>query len=106
MKASASHDCKIVNLRHDPEALAKGAIRIDRQTFWGNPFRIGPGRTREEVIALYRAYLWRRIQAGEIRLNDLAFLHGKTLACWCAPLPCHGHVLARAASWAAARLKE
>ena len=36
----------------------------------------------------------------------LAALHGKPLACWCAPLPCHGQVLARAAAWAASVLAE
>ena len=37
-------------------------------------------------------------------LEELASLHGKTLACHCAPLPCHGEVLARAAAWAASVL--
>ena len=36
----------------------------------------------------------------------LAALYGKPLACWCAPLPCHGQVLARAAAWAASVLAE
>ncbi len=95
---------RIVNLKHDPDAVKNGAVRIDRRTPWGNPFRIGPA-TREQVIAQYRVDLWRRIRAGEIKIEELASLHGKTLACWCAPLPCHGDVLARAAAWADARLR-
>ena len=63
----------IVNLKHRPDlqrALAKrdeceGVVRIDRRTRFGNPYRIGRDGTREEVIALYRAELWRRIRAGE-----------------------------------------
>ena len=94
----------IANLKHDPDAIAKGAVRIDRRTRFGNPFVVGRHGTREEVIALYRAELWRRIRAGEVSLEELASLHGKTLACHCAPLPCHGEVLARAAAWAAAVL--
>ena len=97
------HRTAIVNLKHEPHALANGAVRIDRRTKWGNPYRIGPA-TREEVIARYRAELWRRIRAGEVGLEELASLHGKTLACHCAPLPCHGEVLARAAAWAASVL--
>ena len=97
------HRTAIVNLKHEPHALANGAVRIDRRTKWGNPYRIGPA-TREEVIALYRTELWRRIRAGELSLEELASLHGKTLACHCAPLPCHGEVLARAATWAASVL--
>ena len=38
----------IVNLKHDPDAIAKGAVRIDRRTKWGNRFRIGRHGTREE----------------------------------------------------------
>lgn len=79
-------------------------VRIDRRTRWGNPFRIGPDGSREDVIERYRQDLWRRIEAGEVPLEDLAGLSGKRLACWCSPLPCHGAVLARAAVWAAGQL--
>ena len=98
------HRTAIVNLKHEPHALANGAVRIDRRTRFGNPYRIGRDGTREEVIARFRAELWRRIRAGEVSLEELAALHGKTLACHCAPLPCHGDVLARAAAWAASVL--
>ena len=83
-----------------------GTVRIDRRSQWGNRFRIGPDGPRDEVIARYRADLWRRIRAAEVGLDELAALHGKPLACWCAPLPCHGQVLARAAAWAASVLAE
>ena len=84
----------IVNLKHEPGAIANGAVLIDRRTKWGNPFRIGRHASREQVITRYSTELWRRIHAGDISMEDLAALHGKTLACWCAPLPCHGLVLA------------
>lgn len=103
---------KIVNLRHAPDLRAAldgkpehgDAVRIDRRTRWDNPFRIGEHGSRDDVIARYRDDLWQRIRSGEIALADLASLDGKRLACWCAPLPCHGEVLARAAAWAAAVL--
>ena len=94
----------VVNLRHISDADAARAIGIDRRTRWGNRFVIGRHGTRTEVIARYRADLWRRIRAGEIALEDLAALDGMTLACWCAPQPCHGDVLERAAAWAADRI--
>ncbi len=104
----------IVNLRHAPALRAAldrklehgGTVRIDRRFQWGNRFRIGPDEPRDEVIARYRADLWRRIRAAEVGLDELAALHGKPLACRCAPLPCHGQVLARAAAWAASVLAE
>lgn len=96
---------RIVNLKHDPDAVARGAVRIDRRTAWGNPYRIGRDGTREEVIARYRVELWQRIRSGEIALADLAAIAGRDYACWCHPLPCHGTVLARAAAWAAGQLR-
>ena len=95
----------VVNIKHISGSDLADAVRIDRRSRWGNPFIIGRHGTRDEVIARYRADLWRRIRAGEIALEDLAALDRKTLACWCAPQPCHGHVLERAAACAAAELE-
>lgn len=67
---------------------------------------IGHDGDRDRVIASYRADLWRRIRSGKISLTALAALDGMCLACWCAPQPCHGDVLARAAAWAARTLAE
>ena len=102
----------VINLRREPalrEELAHAPVHnntvlIDRRTKWGNRFRIGRDGTRREVIARYRADLWGRIRSGAVALEDLAELDGMRLACWCDPQPCHGHVLARAAAWAAAAL--
>ena len=104
----------IVNMRQRPDLRRLldrcpehgDLVRIDRRTRWGNPFRITASVSRARAIALYREDLWRRIRSGGIALEELAGLHGKTLACWCSPpaQACHGEVLARAAAWAAARL--
>ena len=95
----------VINIRDSREIPGEpDVVRIDRATKWGNPFVIGKDRTRAEVIAKYRAWLWRQIRAGRIPLNELAALDGKRLACWCRPeKPCHGDVLALAARWAAAQ---
>jgi len=95
----------VVNLKHEPDAVANGAVLIDRRTRWGNSFVVGRDGTRDEVIARYRIELWRQIRAGEIALADLAALESRVLACHCHPRPCHGLVLARAAAWAAAELR-
>ena len=92
----------VINIRHGRAVLEEpNVVRIDRATKWGNPFVIGRDGDRAEVIAKYRARLWREIRAGRIGLDALAALHGKRLACWCRPSkPCHGDVLAEAARWA------
>ena len=96
----------IINIRHDRSVLNKpDVVRIDRATTWGNPYMIGKDGSRAEVIEKYRARLWRDIRAGRIGLDELAALGSKRLACWCAPEPCHGDVLAAAARWAAGRLR-
>ncbi len=104
----------VINLRHEPKLreefeyaqVVGNTVLIDRRTKWGNRFRIGRDGSREQAIALYRADLWRRIHAGEVALEELAELDGCWLACHCDPLPCHGHVLERAAAWAARVLAE
>ena len=66
---------------------------IDRWTSLGNFFIIGKDGNREEVIAKYKIYFYERLK------NDPSFkklvrkLAGKTLGCWCTPLPCHGDVI-------------
>ena len=104
----------IVNLKREPELretfdyvhVVNNTVLIDRRTKWGNPWRVGRDGSREQVIARYRADLWRRIRTGEVALEELAALDGCWLACWCEPLPCHGQVLARAAAWASRVLAE
>ena len=102
----------VLNLRNEPRlrgilehtTIHEDIVLIDRRTDWGNPFRIGADGDRDTVIALYRDDLWHRIRTGNLGLEELAQLAGCRLACWCDPLPCHGHVLARAALWAEEQL--
>ncbi len=64
-------------------------VYVGRPSEFGNPFEIGRDGTRSEVIQKYREYV-----LGSSRLMaKLSSLRGKTLACWCAPLPCHADVL-------------
>ena len=104
----------VINLRNEPKLreafeyahVHNNTVLIDRRTKWGNRFRVGRDGSREEVIAHYRADLWRRIRAGEIALEELAEIAGCWYACWCLPRRCHGEVLARAAAWATGVLAE
>ena len=102
----------VANLKDRPDLRAAldaadqhgDAVRIDRRTRWGNPFVIGRHGNRDEVIERYRTWLWGKIERGEIAPAELAALNGKTLLCHCAPRPCHGDVLAKAAAWAHAKI--
>ncbi len=74
---------QVVNLRDFYD------VNISRAGQWGNPFRIGPDGTREEVIQKYRK--WIVDQPG--LMSRLGMLKGRRLGCFCHPLPCHGSVL-------------
>jgi hypothetical protein len=71
-------------------------VYIGRPSKWGNPFSHKDGTlaqykvdTREEAIEWYREWILTQPEL----LASLHELHGKTLGCWCHPLPCHGDVL-------------
>lgn len=71
---------------------APDEVYIGRPSIFGNPFIIGKDGTRSEVIAKYRTFLYSR---PALIQKARAELKGKTLVCFCAPLPCHGDVLAQ-----------
>lgn len=62
----------------------------DPKHVWGNPFRIGPDGTRDEVIGKYRAWI---VTQPDL-MARLPELRDKVLGCWCHPANCHGDVLA------------
>lgn len=89
---------RVVHVKREPYD-----VYVGRPSKWGNPYSHRGGtlaRYRvagvEEAIAAYRRHLWRAIEAGRISPEELAELDGKTLACWCAPGPCHAEVLLEA----------
>lgn len=78
----------VVRCRREPYDLY-----IGRPSIWGNPFVIGRDGDRVEVIRKYETWLLQQPRL----LAQLVELRGRVLGCWCAPLPCHGDVLARLA---------
>lgn len=79
---------------------------VGRPSLLGNPFRVGVDGDRDEVIEKYRTWLIREFKAAskDMTKRPIAFeflklvqkhLHGEdiTLVCWCAPEPCHAHVI-------------
>ena len=72
----------------------RGAVRVDRATPYGNPFRIGVDGDRAAVIAMYRALL--RTKPALV-LKIRTELKGALLECWCAPEACHADVIAAVA---------
>ena len=77
-------------------------VYIGRPSPWGNPFsHLVRSRakflvaTREEAIQRFEEWL---LAQPELVKRVKQELCGKVLGCWCAPLSCHGDVLARIAN--------
>lgn len=87
--------CQVVNKR-----THQFDVYIGRGSRWGNPFIIGRNGDRATVIALYADHLWHAVQQNPALIDELKALDGKTLGCFCKPLPCHGDVIANAVNWA------
>jgi hypothetical protein len=95
-----AHPVRIQVKRQKGFRLPAGAVYVGRPTKWGNPFRPGPGLSRERMIAKFRAYFRKRRDL----IAALGELRGHDLACWCAPgEPCHADVLLELANRGPAR---
>lgn len=80
------------------------AVRVDRATRWGNPYRIGDTvhrgpsfsgrdervRDAEHAVQLFRQWLFTQGRSADL----IPLLRGKNTACWCeVGAPCHADVL-------------
>ncbi len=77
-------------------------VYIGRPSPWGNPFSHKDGTLAEFKVfsrteAILRYEKWLRAQP-ELVARVKRELKGKILGCWCAPLQCHGDVLAKIAN--------
>ena len=86
----------VVNVRK-----RKGYIRmttddyayIGRPSIFGNPFEIGKDGDRRQVVEKYKVWFYKRLEDPSF-YQEVWKLKGKSLGCWCAPLLCHGNVIA------------
>ena len=62
-----------------------------KDSIWANPYKI-VDNDREECLRKYREYIISKIEKDNL-MYELFQLKDKTLGCWCAPEPCHGHIL-------------
>ena len=65
-------------------------VYIGRPSIWGNPFKLPRDGSRDECIEKYRKWILHQPHL----LSRVHELRGKRLGCFCAPLKCHGDVLA------------
>ena len=77
--------------RFSGEKLPDNAKLVSRPSKWGNPYSL-KDYSRDESIALYRQYITRQLESGQL---DLSELRGKDLVCTGCKLGdrCHADVL-------------
>lgn len=82
----------------------KGIVFVEGKRFptkdsmWHNPYKITEQMNRNDVLAMYKVYIEKKINSdekinGKTYLEHLLLLRGKNLGCWCAPEACHGDIL-------------
>ena len=108
--------CQIINLNRRPHVhsfiyVGRPSKTGDQLHHFGNPFGFGHARTRatvnlptrDQAIQAYSDWLagaaWQEVEPDRRAwiLANLHYLRGKTLACWCAPNPCHAEILVKLA---------
>jgi hypothetical protein len=86
----------IVNIKDrrygNAEVIEGSTVYVGRPSKWGNPYVIGRDGDRDEVIDKFRVWAW-SLNNSEWRASVRRELKGKTLECYCHPLPCHAQVL-------------
>jgi len=70
-------------------------VYIGRPSKWGNPFVIGKDGNRLDVCKKFEEWILTQPKMMAEAKKELA---GKRIACFCAPLQCHGETLARIAN--------
>jgi len=92
---------RVFNRRTDD--IPAGAVYVGRPSKWANPYRVGPGCTREQSI---RRFKEEHLPAHpELVAAARVELRGHDLVCWCTPLACHGDVWLRIANARKARAR-
>lgn len=78
-------------------------VYIGRPSVLGNPFPMSKESERAQVIEQYRDWLRAQYKTNPRVRSALESLAARSragehlaLQCWCAPLPCHGDVIAEA----------
>ncbi|MCT7992501.1 alpha-ketoglutarate-dependent dioxygenase AlkB [Laspinema olomoucense] len=122
-RANSIGHCRVTNIRdtgsfgfsstnwHTPDYsrvyIGRGGSQGIARSPMNNPYPIGKEGTREDVLDKFRKYSWPLIR-DELApfypaIYNVASLlaQGKPveLVCHCDPLPCHGHIIHKAALW-------
>lgn len=83
---------RVVNMLYTECDVYVGRAGKGRDGYFGNPFRVEGNRATS--IEKYRSYFIERVRVDPEFKRRVLALRGKTLGCFCAPLPCHANIIA------------
>lgn len=69
----------VVNIRKEPFDVYIGRAGRGEDGYFGNPFSIGPGMTREQSVERFRQYFYHRIENDREFRERVEGLRGKRL---------------------------
>ncbi len=84
----------VVNIHKEPFDVYIGRKGQGQDGYFGNPFRIGHGISREDTVKRFQRYFIDRIEKDSEFKRRILALKGKRLGCFCKPKACHGDVIA------------
>jgi len=93
---------KVVNIYKEKYDIYIGRPGKNQDGYFGNPVALGKlcpicqntHIDRGSTLPCYKKYFESRLQNDNEFKSRIFTLRGKTLGCFCAPLPCHGNVIA------------
>jgi hypothetical protein len=85
---------KVVNIKLHTCDVYIGRAGKGQDGYFGNPFRIEPGESRDSSLEKYKAYFYNRLETDPEFKKRIHELKGKTLGCFCKPHPCHEDIIA------------
>jgi hypothetical protein len=93
-KSEPTMQTVVVNIYKEQFDVYIGRAGRGQDGYFGNPFRIGCGMSREDAVQRFQRYFIDRIEKdSEFKWRVLA-VKGKRLGCFCKPKACHGDVIA------------
>jgi Domain of unknown function (DUF4326) len=84
----------VVNINKEQFDVYIGRAGRGEEGYFGNPFRMGNGISREDAVKGFQEYFTERIEKDTEFKRRVLALKGKRLGCFCKPKACHGDVIA------------
>ena len=84
----------VVNINKEPFDVYIGRAGRGEDGYFGNPFSMRNGTSREDAVQKFQKYFIERIEKDSEFTRRVVALKDKRLGCFCKSKACHGDVIA------------